>query len=62
MATDSVPPELLKGLLAGGEAPRVHTRRGSYDTALAEFQKYPPPPLRKHPESHQNDGNTGSSA
>ena len=22
----------------------------------------PPPPLRKHPESHQNDGNTGSRA
>jgi len=21
-----------------------------------------PPPLRKHPESHQNDGNTGSRA
>ena len=23
---------------------------------------YPAPPLRKHPESHQNDGNTGSRA
>ena len=24
--------------------------------------KYPRPPLRKHPESHQNDGNRGSRA
>ena len=41
-----------------GRSIKTYARHNNDAPSISNY----PPPLRKHPESHQNDGNTGSRA